>query len=202
MTRKLTLAVLSLLIAAPPAAVRAQGADLTGAGATFPYPIYSKWFDTYASTKGVKINYQSIGSGGGIRQLVEQTVDFGASDGPMSDQEMAGAKGGAVLHIPTVIGALAIVYNLDLKQPLKLSGDVVADIFLGKITKWNDARMVALNPGVVLPKGDILVVHRSECQRHIVRVHGLPVGGEPGMEGRTGAGQGCGVAGGSRQQRQ
>lgn len=137
--------------------------DLTGAGATFPYPIYSKWFSDYAKQTGVRINYQSIGSGGGIRQLSEQTVDFGASDGPMNDEELAKAKGGRVLHIPTVIGAVAISYNLPkLAQPIRLSPDLVADIFLGKITRWNSPRITALNPGVALPAQDILVVHRSD----------------------------------------
>jgi phosphate transport system substrate-binding protein len=141
----------------------AQSVDLTGAGATFPYPIYSKWFSDYAQRTGVKINYQSIGSGGGIRQLSEGTVDFGASDSPMSDQELANAKGGAVLHFPTVMGAVVITYNVpDIARPLNLSGDVVADIFSGKITKWNDARIVAQNRGVALPNSDILVVHRSD----------------------------------------
>ena len=117
----------------------AQSVDLTGAGATFPYPIYSKWFNDYAQSSGVKINYQSIGSGGGIRQLSEQTVDFGASDSPMSDQELANAKGGPVLHFPTVMGAVVITYNVPgIAKPLNLSGDVIADIFSGKIAKWND----------------------------------------------------------------
>lgn len=141
----------------------AQSVDLTGAGATFPYPIYSKWFSDYAQRTGVKINYQSIGSGGGIRQLSEQTVDFGASDSPMSDQELARAKGGPVLHFPTVIGAVVITYNVPgLDRPLNLSGDAIADIFSGKINKWNDARIVAQNRGVTLPNSDILVVHRSD----------------------------------------
>ena len=136
---------------------------LTGAGATFPYPIYSKWFADYAAKTGVKINYQSIGSGGGIRQLSEQTVDFGASDSPMSDAELAKAKGGPVLHIPTVLGAVALIYNLpQLKQPLKLDGATLADIYLGTIKKWNDGRIAALNPGAALPDADILVVHRSD----------------------------------------
>ena len=139
-----------------------SGADLTGAGATFPYPIYSKWFGDYATSTGVKINYQSIGSGGGIRQLTEGTVDFGASDAPMTDAELAKAKG-PILHFPTVLGAVVITYNLPgVTQPLKLSGDVVAQIFLGKITKWNDSRIAALNSGVKLPAKDILVVHRSD----------------------------------------
>ncbi|HEX9220876.1 MAG TPA: phosphate ABC transporter substrate-binding protein PstS [Gemmatimonadaceae bacterium] len=141
----------------------AQSVDLTGAGATFPYPIYSKWFSDYAQRTGIKINYQSIGSGGGIRQLSEQTVDFGASDGPMSDQELANAKGGPVLHFPTVMGAVVMTYNVPgINRPLNLSGDVIADIYSGKITKWNDARIVAQNRGVSLPNSDILVVHRSD----------------------------------------
>lgn len=137
--------------------------DLTGAGATFPYPLYSKWFSDYAAKTGVRINYQSIGSGGGIRQLSEETVDFGATDGPMSDDELKRAKGGAILHIPTVLGADAITYNLPgVASGLKLTPDVIADIFLGKITKWNDPRIATLNPGVRLPSTDLLVVHRSD----------------------------------------
>ncbi len=140
---------------------RSGSVDLTGAGATFPYPLYSKWFSDYAASTGVRINYQSIGSGGGIRQLSEGTVDFGASDGPMNDEEISKAKG-AVLHFPTVLGALAITYNLPGVSSLKLSGDLLADIFLGRITKWNDPRLASLNPGVSFPASDILVVHRSD----------------------------------------
>ena len=137
--------------------------DLTGAGATFPYPIYSKWFSDYAQKTGVKINYQSIGSGGGIRQLSEQTVDFGASDSPMSDDELSKAKGGPVLHIPTVLGADVVTYNLPgVTQPLKLTADVIAGIFMGTIKRWNDTRIASLNTGVSLPNQDILVVHRSD----------------------------------------
>jgi phosphate transport system substrate-binding protein len=149
--------------AAGGSAQSSSGAALTGAGATFPAPLYSKWFDSYATKTGVKINYQSIGSGGGIRQLSEQTVDFGASDAPMSDAELARAKGGPVLHIPTVLGAVVIIYNLpQVSTGLKLSGDVVAAIFQGQITKWNDPRIASLNAGVTLPATDILVVHRSD----------------------------------------
>ncbi len=145
------------------ASVADATADLTGAGATFPYPLYSKWVSSIRATTGVKVNYQNIGSGGGIKQLQEQTVDFGASDAPMTDDEMAKAKGGAIFHIPTVVGVVAIAYNLpELTQPLKLTGPIVADIFLGKVTKWNDARIAALNPGANLPSSDILVVHRTE----------------------------------------
>jgi phosphate transport system substrate-binding protein len=144
------------------AASRSGAVDLTGAGATFPYPLYSKWFSDYAAQTGVRINYQSIGSGGGIRQLSEGTVDFGASDSPMKDDEIAKAKG-PVLHIPTVLGAVAITYNVPgVAAGLRLSGDIVADIFLGKVTKWNDPRIAALNSGASLPATDILVVHRSD----------------------------------------
>src|SRR6266480_1431269 len=140
-----------------------QSVDLTGAGATFPYPIYSKWFSDYAQRTGVKINYQSIGSGGGIRQLSEQTVDFGASDAPMSDDEMSKAKGGAILHFPTVLGAVVLTYNVPaITKPLRLTGELVVDIFLGQVTKWNDAKLAALNPGVKLPASDIIVAHRSD----------------------------------------
>ena len=140
----------------------ANAQDLNGAGATFPYPVYSKWFSDYARATGVRINYQSIGSGGGIRQLTERTVDFGASDAPMSDAEMAKLRA-PVLHFPTVMGAVVITYNLPGIAPaLKLTGPVLADIFLGKITKWSDSRIASLNRGVKLPNSDILVVHRSD----------------------------------------
>ena len=141
----------------------AQAQDLTGAGATFPYPMYSKWFNDYAARTGVRINYQSIGSGGGVRQISEQTVDFGATDAPMSDEELGKAKGGKILHLPTVMGADVVVYNLPtVTQPLKLSGALIAGIFLGTVTKWNDARIAAENKGVALPAQDIVVVHRSD----------------------------------------
>jgi phosphate transport system substrate-binding protein len=146
-----------------PAVLAAQTADLTGAGATFPYPIYSKWFTEYAAKTGVHINYQAIGSGGGIRQLSDGTVDFGASDSPMTDGEMQKAKGGRVLHFPTVIGAVAVVYNLPgVTTPLNLDGGTLSDIFLGKVRKWNDGKIAKLNPGISLPARDILVVHRSD----------------------------------------
>jgi phosphate transport system substrate-binding protein len=145
------------------ASTASSGVALTGAGATFPYPLYSKWFDAYAAKTGVKINYQSIGSGGGIRQLSEQTVDFGATDAPMSDAELAKAKGGPILHFPTAIGAVVITYNLPVvTAPLALTGDVVAAIYQGAITHWNDPRIAALNGGIALPATDILVVHRSD----------------------------------------
>jgi phosphate transport system substrate-binding protein len=148
----------------PTAATSAgAGADLTGAGSTFAHPLYSKWAAAYDSSAHVKINYQPIGSGGGIKQLQEQTVDFGATDGPMSDTELQSARGGPILHFPTAMGAVVISYNLpELKQPLNLTGAVVADLFLGKISKWNDPQIAKLNPGVTLPAKDVLVVHRSD----------------------------------------
>jgi phosphate transport system substrate-binding protein len=158
-----TIATGGLLLASVAALAGAQGADLTGAGATFPNPIYSKWFDVYATKTGVKINYQSIGSGGGVRQISEQTVDFGASDAPMTDDELSKAKGGAILHFPTVLGAVVITYNLPgVTKSLHLTGDVISDIYLGRITKWDDAKLKALNPGVALPSTDIIVAHRSD----------------------------------------
>jgi phosphate transport system substrate-binding protein len=135
---------------------------MTGAGATFPYPIYSKWFDEYAKVDpSVRFNYQSIGSGGGQKQIIAQTVDFGASDGPMSDANLAKAPG-KILHIPTVAGAVVITYNLPDNPTLKLDGPTVANIFLGTITKWSDPAIAGQNPGIKLPDSDILVVHRSD----------------------------------------
>jgi phosphate transport system substrate-binding protein len=140
-----------------------SGVDLNGAGATFPYPLYSKWFSDYATATGVRINYQSIGSGGGIRQFSEGIVDFGASDGPMTDEEMSRTRHGAVLHFPTILGAVVMTYNLPaVTSPLRLSGDVIGDIYMGKITKWNDARITALNPSISIPATDIIVVHRAD----------------------------------------
>jgi phosphate transport system substrate-binding protein len=135
---------------------------LTGAGATFPYPIYSKWFSEYsAAHPGVEINYQSIGSGGGIRQVTAGLVDFGASDGPMTDEQLAASKV-KLIHIPTVLGAVVPVFNVPGVGDIKFSGDVLADIYLGKITMWNDARVAKDNPGVKLPDQKIIVVHRSD----------------------------------------
>ena len=135
---------------------------INGAGATFPYPIYSKWFDEYAKVDpSVRFNYQSIGSGGGQKQILSGTVDFGASDGPMSDENLAKAPG-KILHIPTVAGAVVISYNLPESPKLKLDGDTIAGMYLGQIKKWNDPKLTALNPGVKLPDQDIVVVHRSD----------------------------------------
>lgn len=140
----------------------ARAQKLTGAGATFPYPLYSKWFDMYHQKTGVQINYQSIGSGGGIQQVKAGTVDFGASDAPLSNQKLQEMPR-AVLHFPTVAGAVAVAYNLPgVTQQLKLSPETLVGIYLGKITTWNDKRIVADNPGVDLPASPIQPVHRSD----------------------------------------
>src|SRR5258707_13320648 len=137
--------------------------NINGAGATFPYPIYSKWFSEYSQLNSkVKINYQSIGSGGGILQVSQGTVDLGATDGPMTNEQIAGAKI-KTMHIPTVLGAVVPVYNIPgVSKELNFSGDVIADIYLGKITNWNDSRIAKDNPGVNLPNNAILPVYRSE----------------------------------------
>jgi phosphate transport system substrate-binding protein len=159
MSRILACAVLAAATLAGPASAQ----SLTGAGATFPNPIYSKWFDAYNKKTGVQINYQSIGSGGGIKQYTENTVDFGASDGPMTQDQMTAVQGD-VLHLPTVMGAVVLTYNLAAvgTTQLKFDGPTIANIFLGKITKWNDRAIAATNPGVKLPAQDIIVVHRSD----------------------------------------
>jgi phosphate transport system substrate-binding protein len=137
--------------------------NINAAGATFPYPIYNKWFSEYAqSHPSVKINYQSIGSGGGVKQTSEGTIDFGASDMPVADDAIAAAKV-KFFHLPTVLGAVVPVYNVPgVSKPLNFSGDVIADIYLGKISKWNDARIAKDNPGVSLPEKQILPVYRNE----------------------------------------
>jgi phosphate transport system substrate-binding protein len=145
------------------AGTSAVAQNITGAGATFPNPIYSKWFNEYSQQHSeVKINYQSIGSGGGIRQVTEGTVDFGASDGPMTDEQLKASKT-PIIHIPTVLGAVVPVYNLPgVSGNLKFSQDALAGIYLGKVTKWNDPYLTKENPGVNLPDKPILVVHRSD----------------------------------------
>jgi len=157
--RTLALTLGAAAVMAAPAGAQ----SLTGAGATFPNPIYTKWFDAYNKATKVQINYQSIGSGGGIRQFTEGTVDFGATDGPMSVAQMEAVQNN-VLHIPTVIGAVVLTYNLPAlgATQLQLDGATIADIYLGRITKWNDKRIAATNPGVSLPNADIIVVHRSD----------------------------------------
>jgi phosphate transport system substrate-binding protein len=139
----------------------AKEQELIGAGATFPYPLYSKMFDVYSKEYGARVNYQAIGSGGGIRQLLNKTVDFGGSDAIMSAEDMKSAKV-SVLHIPICAGAVVVTYNLAGDPQLKFTPDVIADIFLGKIKKWNDPRITAINPGLKSPGTDITVVHRSD----------------------------------------
>ena len=140
----------------------AQAQKLTGAGATFPYPIYSKWFSEYsAAHPGVQINYQSIGSGGGIRQVTAGLVDFGATDGPATDEQLASSKT-KLIHIPTVLGAVVPIFNIPGVNDIKFSPEVIADIYLGKIVTWNDGRIAKDNPGVRLPDQKIIVVHRSD----------------------------------------
>ena len=140
----------------------AQAQKLTGAGATFPYPIYGKWFGEYsAAHPGVQVNYQPIGSGGGIAQVTKGIVDFGASDMPMTDEMLAQSKV-KLIHLPTVLGAVVPVYNVPGAADIRFSPDVLADIYLGKITNWNDARIAKDNPGAQLPDQKIIVVHRSD----------------------------------------
>jgi phosphate transport system substrate-binding protein len=143
--------------------VTASAQSLNGAGATFPNPIYQKWFTEYsAAHSGVQINYQSLGSGAGIRQVIAGTVDFGASDGPMTDEQLSQCKG-KILHIPTVLGAVVPAYNIaGVRQELKFTPELLAGIFLGKITNWSDPAIGKVNPGVKFPKQDIVVVHRSD----------------------------------------
>jgi phosphate transport system substrate-binding protein len=159
--RLLALALAVLSLAAAPAA--AQKVQINGAGATFPYPIYSKWFSEYNKLHPeIEINYQSIGSGGGIRQLTNQTVFFGATDGPMTAEQQQAAPG-KILHFPSVLGGDVPVYNIPgVDVELKFTGPVLADIFLAKITKWNDPAIAKLNPGVKLPGTDITICHRSD----------------------------------------
>jgi len=160
-TLKISL-LLSAVLVGVTGAASAASVTLNAAGATFPYPVYSKWFDEYKKVNpDVEINYQAIGSGGGIRQVTEGTVDFGASDGPMTDEQLSKVKG-KLLHIPTVLGADVPVYNIEGVSGLKFTGPLLADIFLGKVTKWNDPEIAKLNPGAKLPDAAITVVHRSD----------------------------------------
>jgi len=157
-------AIVGLLLAgALGATVVAQATQINGAGATFPFPIYSKWFSEYNKKfPNVEINYQSIGSGGGIRQLTAETLFFGATDGPMTNDQLLAAPG-RILHFPTVLGAVVPIYNIPgMSADLRFSGAVLADVFLGKITRWNDPAIAKLNPGAQLPGTDITVVHRSD----------------------------------------
>ena len=157
--RRTALLLVCVLLALPALAQT----TLNGAGATFPYPMYSKWFSEYHKLHpDIQINYQSIGSGGGIRQVINGTVDFGASDGPMTDDMLKEAKS-KILHMPTVLGADVPAYNIPgVNVELKFTPEALAGIFLGKITKWNDKAITSVNPGVSLPDRDIIVVHRSD----------------------------------------
>jgi phosphate transport system substrate-binding protein len=157
--RMACLLALGLFLGLP---ARAQKVQINGAGATFPYPIYSKWFSEYNKLHpDVEVNYQSIGSGGGIRQLTAETVFFGATDGPMTDEQLKGAPG-KVLHFPTVLGGVVPIYNLPGVGELKFTGAVIADMVLGKITRWDDPALVKLNPSAKLPATEIAIVHRSD----------------------------------------
>ena len=155
--------ILKLMVCALILCVTASAQSLNGAGATFPNPIYQKWFTQYSSAhKGVQINYQSLGSGAGIRQVTAGTVDFGASDGPMTNEQLAQAPG-KILHIPTVLGAVVPAYNIPgVKQELKFTPEILAYIFMGKINNWNDTNIAKANPGVKFPNTPIVVVHRSD----------------------------------------
>jgi phosphate transport system substrate-binding protein len=156
-------------VPSPSAAVSINGPfagesqTLNGAGGTFPAPLYQKWFDDYAKLTNVQVNYQAIGSGGGIQGIQNQTVDFGASDAPMTDEQLRGAKGGPVVHIPTALGAIVPTYNIPgVSTKLKFTGDTIAGIYLGDIQKWNDPKLVADNPDLSSVDQDIVVVHRSD----------------------------------------
>lgn len=145
----------------PDAVARGGQLTLTGAGATFPYPIYARWFSIYSREHPIRINYQSIGSGGGIRQMVEGTVDFGATDAPLTDEDLARIPG--TMSIPTVLGAVVLTYNLPgVTAPIRLDGETIAAIFLGEIRRWRDPRILSLNPGIDFPDRDVIPVHRSD----------------------------------------
>ncbi|MDH5283634.1 MAG: phosphate ABC transporter substrate-binding protein PstS [Gemmatimonadota bacterium] len=156
--RAILTAVLTLSLAQGAAAQK-----LTGAGATFPNPIYSKWFDAYKKKTGIESNYQSVGSGAGIRQYTAGTVDFGATDGPMNEEQLTAVKSN-VVHIPTVLGSVVVTYNLPTlgSTALKLDGNLLVDMYMGRIAKWNDKRIAALNPGMTLPNIDLLPVYRAD----------------------------------------
>src|SRR3954468_9463081 len=160
---KIVLTILAAMLLIAQTAARGQVA-LTGAGATFPKPLYEKWASEYAkSHPNVKINYQGIGSGGGIKGIGDKSIDFGATDGPMTDKQLEKAPG--ILHIPMILGAVVPVYNvpgIPAEKPLVFNGPVLAELFLGKITKWNDAKITELNPGVSLPDRPVTIVHRSD----------------------------------------
>src|SRR5437773_11728726 len=162
MKKLLTLLAAMLIVPFLPATAARGEVSLTGAGATFPKPLYEKWASEYSKAHpSVRINYQGIGSGGGIKQITEKTVDFGATDGPMTDKQLEKAPG--ILHVPVVMGAVVPIYNLPgIDKALVFNGPVLAEMYLGKIKKWNDAKLAALNPGVSLPDMPVSIVHRSD----------------------------------------
>jgi phosphate transport system substrate-binding protein len=159
--RALLIPLLALLVAIPAPLANAQAMSLNGAGGTFPAPLYTKWFDVYAGKTGVQVNYQPIGSGGGIKAITDKTVDFGASDGILTDEQQAAAPD--VLHVPTTMGSVVLAYNVKgVQSGLKLTPDTLSGIFLGTINKWNDPALAADNPTLSLPDEDIVSVHRSD----------------------------------------
>jgi phosphate transport system substrate-binding protein len=162
--RKLLATFMSIGLLAGSSTVWADALLINGAGATFPYPIYSKWFDEYHKDKpDIQFNYQSIGSGGGIRQITQKTVDFGASDGPMSDAQIQTAEGWTILHFPTVLGGVVPIYNIEgVTGKINFTQRAISDIFLGKITSWSDPEIQSVNPDLKLPSTNIVVVHRSD----------------------------------------
>ena len=187
-TKTLKGAVAAALSLAVLGGAAAQAQQLNGAGATFPAPLYQKWFQEYRTQKGVEINYQAIGSGGGIKNITAHAVDFGASDAPMNAAEMAAAPG--ILHIPTVAGPVCISYNVPGVGPgIRLTGPVIADIFLGRITKWNDPAITRLNPGTKFPGIGIFTAHRSDGSgtTNIFTTYLAEVSGE--WSGSVGAGK-------------
>ena len=162
MKRILPILILIILVTGSlTAKAKSERVELLGAGATFPYPLYSKMFDVYHKKFGLRINYQSIGSGGGQRQLLSETVDFGGSDAFMTDRQLEKAPA-KILHIPTCLGAVAVTYNLPGNPQLRITQRILSAIFLGKVKKWNDSRIKKANPGIILPNANIIVVHRSD----------------------------------------
>ena len=187
--RKTLFVTLLLFCLAATAGAQSGTVLLNAAGATFPYPIYSKWFDVYHTAHpGIQINYQSIGSGGGIQQLTAGTVDFGASDLPMTDAQLGAAKV-KILHFPTVLGAVVPTYNVPgVSGDLNFTQHALAGIYLGTITKWNDPEIAKANPGVKLPGDDIVVVHRSDGSGTSLHLHRFPFEGESRLEKQSRSG--------------
>jgi phosphate transport system substrate-binding protein len=165
--------------------------SLQGAGATFPEPVYTKMFEQLNEQEGIQVNYQAIGSGGGITQFTNKTVDFGATDAAMTDAELAKAGGAdAVVHVPTVLGSIVISYNLDgVDQPLKLDGRTAGDLFLGKVKTWNDSALTKLNPGVQLPSTNVTVVHRSDSSGTTANFTQFLADENPEFKSKIGAGK-------------